>query len=73
MDGDTLGVDGAKVGVLEERDEVRLDGFLKSADGGGLEAQVGLEVLGDFTNLLMNALVYCLSVASRVNRVDEVG
>jgi hypothetical protein len=52
LDGDTLGVDGAKVGVLEEGDEVRLDGLLQSTNGGRLEAQVGLEVLGDLTNLL---------------------
>ena len=50
LDGDTLGVDGAKVGVLEEGDEVGLDGLLKSTDGGGLEAQVGLEVLCDLTD-----------------------
>jgi hypothetical protein len=43
-------VNGAQVGVLEERDEVGLDGLLESADGGALEAQVGLEVLGDFTD-----------------------
>jgi hypothetical protein len=48
--GNTLGVDSAQVGVLEERDEVRLNGLLKSADSRGLEAQVGLEVLGDFTD-----------------------
>jgi histone H3 len=51
LDGDTLGVDGAQVGVLEEGDEVRLDGLLESTDGGGLEAEIGLEVLGDLTNL----------------------
>lgn len=51
LDGDTLGVDGAQVGVLKERDEVRLDGLLKGADGGGLEAEVALEVLGDLTDL----------------------
>jgi histone H3 len=34
LDGDTLGVDGAEVGVLEERDEVRLDRLLQGADGG---------------------------------------
>ena len=51
-DGDTLGVDGAQVGVLEEGDEVRLDGLLEGADGGGLEAKVALEVLGNFTDLL---------------------
>ena len=46
-DGDPLGVDGAQVGVLEESDEVGLAGLLEGHDGGGLEAQVGLEVLGD--------------------------
>jgi len=50
LDGDTLGVDGAQVGVLEEGDEVRLDGLLQSTDGGRLEAEVGLEVLGDLTD-----------------------
>jgi hypothetical protein len=50
LDGDTLGVDGAEVGVLEERDEVSLNGLLKSADGRGLEAEVRLEVLSDLTN-----------------------
>ena len=49
-DGDTLGVDGAEVGVLEESDEVRLSGLLERHDGGRLEAEVGLEVLGDLAN-----------------------
>jgi histone H3 len=49
-DGDTLGVDGAQVGILEERDEVGLDGLLESTNGGGLEAEVRLEVLGDLTD-----------------------
>ena len=49
-DGDTLGVDGAQVGVFEESDEVGLAGFLEGHDGGGLEPQVGLEVLGDFSH-----------------------
>lgn len=57
LDGDTLGVDGAQVGVLKEGDEVRLDGLLESTDGGRLEAQVGLEVLGDLTNLGKRATV----------------
>jgi len=43
-------VDGAKVGVFEERDEVGLDGLLEGTNGRGLEAQVGLEVLGDLTD-----------------------
>lgn len=51
LDGDTLGVDGAQVGVLKERDEVRLNRLLQGTDGGRLEAEIGLEVLGDLTNL----------------------
>ena len=43
-------MDGAKVGVFEEGDEVCLNGLLKSTDGRGLEAEVGLEVLCDFTD-----------------------
>lgn len=43
-------MDGAEVGVLEEGDEVSLNGLLKSTDGGGLEAEVRLEVLGNLTN-----------------------
>ena len=43
-------MDGAEVGVLEERDEVSLNGLLKSTDGRRLEAEIALEVLSDFTN-----------------------
>uniref|UniRef100_A0A0D3GD29 RING-type E3 ubiquitin transferase n=1 Tax=Oryza barthii TaxID=65489 RepID=A0A0D3GD29_9ORYZ len=49
-DGDALGVDGAQVGVLEQPDEVRLGGLLQRGDGGALEAEVGLEVLGDLAD-----------------------
>ena len=49
-DGHSLGMDGAQVGVLEEADQVSLRGLLKGHDSGGLEAQVGLEVLGNLTN-----------------------
>ena len=49
-DGDALGVDGAQVGVLEEGDQVRLGGLLQRKDGLGAEAQVVLEVLGDFAH-----------------------
>ena len=49
-DGDALGVDGAEVGVLEEANEVRLSGLLEGEDGGSLEPQVGLEVLGDLAD-----------------------
>ena len=51
LDGDALGVDGAEVGILEEGDEVRLDGLLEGTDGGRLEAEIRLEVLGNLTNL----------------------
>ena len=44
-------MDGAKVGVLEEGDEVGLNGLLESADGRGLETEITLEILCDFTNL----------------------
>ena len=49
-DGDALGVDGAKVGVLEEANEVGLGGLLEGKDGRSLEAEVGLEVLGDLAD-----------------------
>jgi hypothetical protein len=49
-DGDSLGVDGAQVGVLEQADKISLGSLLKRRDGVGLEAQLGLEVLSDLAN-----------------------
>ena len=49
-DGHTLGVDGAKVGIFEETDEVSFAGFLESHDGGALETKISLEVLSDLTD-----------------------
>jgi hypothetical protein len=43
-------VDGAEVGVLEERHEVGLNRLLEGADGRALEAEVALEVLSDLTD-----------------------
>ena len=43
-------MDGAEVGVLEEGDEVRLGGLLESDDGGSLESEVVLEILGDLAD-----------------------
>ena len=40
LDGDTLSVDGAEVGIFKEGDEVGFDGLLQSTDGGRLEAEV---------------------------------
>jgi histone H3 len=49
-DGDSLGVDGAEVGVFEETDQVGLGGFLEGEDSGGLESEVSLELSSDFSN-----------------------
>ena len=46
-DGDTLGVDSAQVGVLEESDEVSLASLLEGHDSRALEPQISLEVLGN--------------------------
>ncbi len=43
-------MDGAQVGVLEERDEIGLDRLLQRTDGRRLEAEVRLEVLRDLTD-----------------------
>ena len=43
-------MDGAKVGVLEEANEVGLGGLLEGKDGRSLEAEVGLEVLRDLAD-----------------------
>ena len=49
-DGNSLGVDSAEVGVLEESDHVSLSGLLESEDGGGLESKIGLEIVGDLSD-----------------------
>ncbi len=43
-------MDGGQVGVLKESNEVSLTGFLESSNGGRLESQVCLEILGNLTN-----------------------
>ena len=49
-DRDTLGVDGAQVGVLEQADQVCLSRLLQRQHRAALEAQVGLEVLRDLAH-----------------------
>ena len=49
-DGHALGVDGGQVGVLEETHQVGLGGLLQRQHRAALEAQVGLEVLGNLTH-----------------------
>lgn len=47
-DGDSFGMDGAEVGVLEQGDEVGLCGLLEGQHCGGLEAQLLLPLVRDF-------------------------
>ncbi len=49
-DGDSFGVDGAQVGVLKETNQVSLASLLQSHNGAGLESQISLEVLGNFSD-----------------------
>ena len=49
-DGDTLGVDGAQVGVFKQTNKVSLASLLKSHHSGALETQIGLEILSDFSH-----------------------
>jgi len=49
-DRDSLGVDGAQVGIFEKSNEVGLRRLLERSDGRRLETEVGLEILGDLTD-----------------------
>jgi len=49
-DSDTLGMDGAQVGVLKETNQVCLTGLLKSTNGSTLESEICLEVLSNFSD-----------------------
>ena len=49
-DGDSLGVDGTKVGVLEKTNHVGLRSLLEGKDGGGLETEFASVLGGDFTD-----------------------
>lgn len=49
-DRDSLGVDGAEVGIFEQGDKVGLGSLLQSHNGGRLEAEVRLVLLGDFAD-----------------------
>ncbi|KAH3669845.1 hypothetical protein OGATHE_002657 [Ogataea polymorpha] len=50
LDGNSLSVNSTQVGVLKEGNEVSLNGLLQSTDSRGLESQVGLEVLCNFSD-----------------------
>ena len=49
-DGDAVSVDSAQVGVLEQSHEVSLSCLLESKHCSGLESEVGLVFLSDFTH-----------------------
>ena len=49
-DSHTLGVDSAKVGILEKTHKVSLGGLLKGKDSRSLESEISSEVLGDLTH-----------------------
>jgi histone H3 len=72
-DGDTLGVDGAQVGVLKQTNDVGLSGLLKSEDGRGLEAEIALEVLGDFANEALDLTKSHSAGAVAVGLLDTSG
>ena len=49
-DGNSLGVDGTEVSVLEEADHVSLRGFLEGENSGGLETKLVSVLGGDFSD-----------------------
>lgn len=49
-DGDSLGMNGTQVSVLEEPNQVGLGSFLQGTNCARLEAQAKLKVLGNLTN-----------------------
>jgi len=77
-DGDTLGVDGAQVGVLEEANEVGLSSLLEGKNGRALESKITLEVLGYLTHKalegkLADEQVRRLLVATDLTKRDGSG
>jgi hypothetical protein len=50
LDSNSLGMDGSQVSVFNEINEVGLTGFSECSNGGRLESQVCLKILGNLTN-----------------------
>ena len=69
-DGHTLGMDGCQVGVLEQANQVGLSCLLKGKDGRGLEAQVGLEVLGNLPNQTLERQFADQQLSGRLGLAD---
>ncbi|KAK4011896.1 hypothetical protein OUZ56_021005 [Daphnia magna] len=49
-DGNSFGMDGAQIGVFKQTNQVGLACLLQRHDGRALEAQIGLEILGNFSD-----------------------
>lgn len=78
LDSDSLGVDGAQVSVLKEGDKVSLNGLLESTDGGRLESEISLEVLGNLSDKslegeLSDEELSGLLVSSNLSESDGTG
>ena len=50
------------VGVFKEGNEVSLGRLLEGHDGGGLEAEIGLEILGDFTDQTLEGQLFSIAI-----------
>jgi hypothetical protein len=50
LDGDSLGMQGAQIGVFQQGDQVSFRSFLEGEDSGSLESEITLEVLRDFSD-----------------------
>jgi hypothetical protein len=77
-DGHALGVDGAEVGVLEQGGEVGLGSLLEGHDRVRLEAEIGLEILGDLANQtlerkLADEELGALLVSADLTQCDSAG
>ena len=77
-DGHSLGVNSAQVGIFEETDKVCFAGFLQGHHGGSLEAEIGFEVLSDFTDKslewqLADQQLGALLVATDLTQSDSSG
>jgi hypothetical protein len=50
LDGDTLGMDGTQVSLLEKLHFISLSGFMKCSQSSWLVAKINLEILGNLTD-----------------------
>jgi hypothetical protein len=49
-DGDTLGMNGAEIGIFKETHQVRFRRLLKGQDGRALETEIQLEILRNLSD-----------------------